>query len=116
MKVNRILWSKLKMKHDILKMVAAYIRAEQEIIANSSTGMADDMETVVGWSFETDHTGNTYRQDHTVRDLQIKKLEEQIAEMEEQGRKLLEAENYELMRELKEIYDLAVKQLNNLKK
>lgn len=112
MKVNRITFDKLKAQYEITKMAAAYILAERKIISESSTGMADGMAI----EYEFDPFGNvTASQPLTVRDAQIAKLEEQCAEMEVAGRKLLEQEKYELMKELKEIYELAKKQLKNLK-
>ena len=52
----------------------------------------------------------------TVKEQQIQRLEAQMLEMEEAGRKLLAQENYELMRELKEIYELTKQQIRNLKR
>ena len=92
--------------------MAAYIGAEQQIIANSSNGMADGMEFYV----EHDPFGNPAVVETTVKEQQIQRLEAQMLEMEEAGRKLLEQENYELMRELKEIYELTKKQIRNLKR
>ena len=46
-RVNRSLFSKLKQQYELKKMMAAYIGAEQQIIASSSNGMADGMELLL---------------------------------------------------------------------
>ena len=47
MKVNRSRFSQIKQKFELTKMVAAYIAAEKKIITESTTGMADDVSSVI---------------------------------------------------------------------
>ena len=123
MKANRILFDRLKQQWDLLKMKSAYIAAEQEIIQNSSNGMADGIsfgnndivpeQKVI--EFFQDEFGNLAAEEVTVKDQQIRKLEQQLKELEETGRKLLEDENYELMEEARELYDITKRQLDKLR-
>ena len=116
MKAHRSRFSQIKQQFELRKMMAAYIGAEQQIIQNSSNGMADGMTPEkFHFDFVQGEDGEMFVEQVTVKDMQIRKLEEQLQEMEEQGRKLLENENYELLQELREIYDLTVTQLTKLR-
>ena len=84
-RANRSLFSKLKQQYELKKMMAAYIGAEQQIIANSSNGMADGMEFYV----EHDPFGNPAVIETTVKEQQIQRLEAQMLEMEEAGTKTI---------------------------
>ena len=114
-RANIMLYTRLKQQYELKKMMAAYIGAEQQILKGSSTGMADGMGPQDYYEVSMDMFGNvTSTHEVTVKDQQINKLKEQMADMEEAGRKLLEQENYELLQELHEVYDLAKRQLINL--
>ena len=117
MKANRSLFSQLKQQYQILQMRAAYIAAEQYIIKNSETGMADAIHAAGGeqdiFTFVMDEFGNGKQL--TLKEVQIQKLEDQLAELEKTGQKLLEEEKYELMQEAKEIYDIISSQLAKLR-
>ena len=129
MKVNRTRFSNIKLEFEILKMKAAYIAAEQEIIRMSENGMADgiktvtssdniifegkemDPETFIG--MEMDDLGNA--RSLTVKDLKIRDLEDKLQQLEEVGRELLKEEKYELMQEALELWEKTKQQINNLK-
>ena len=117
MKANRSRFSQIKQQFELKKMMAAYIGAEQQIIRESSNGMADGIgPEKFHFEFVQGDDGELFVEQMTVKDMQIQKLEDQLAEMEETGRNLMEKENYELLNELKEIYELTKKQLDNLKR
>ena len=115
MKVNKSRFSAIKQKYELLKMVSAYIAAERQIITQSDNGMADGMDAVQYFEFQQDEFGNVEQKAVTIRDAQINKLEQQLKELEEVGRKLLKDEKYELMREAQELYDRTKSQLNKLR-
>lgn len=109
MKVNRITFDKIKAKWDIRKMRAAYIAAEKYLIQEAANGnditgiqIIETFEPMTPEEFhqhETDGFGN-------IRNITPKELiKQKMIAIEEQGRKLLEAEKYELFAELKEIYE-----------
>lgn len=109
MKVNRITFDRIKAQYEILKMRAAYIAAEKLIIeeqvkGNDITGVYttasfDPMTPEEFHKVATDGFGN-------IRNITPKELiKQKMNALEEQGRKLLEQEKYELFAELKEIYD-----------
>ena len=121
MKVNRIIFSKIKQQHEILKMKSAYIAAEKAIVQDPSlTQWQQEVahETVkvdpeMFAAMEVDEFGGM--KSLTIKDLQVRELESQIEVIEETGRKLLKEEKYELMQEAKEIWVKLKEQLNNLK-
>ena len=116
MKCNKSRFSKLKLEFDILKMKAAYIEAERQIINDTTaTGWQkmDESQYVIATessSPESFHVGKK-----SFRDVEIMAIEAELAAMEEQGRKLLKEEKYELMRELQEVYNKIKKDLNRFK-
>ena len=114
--VTRSRFTKIKLEWELKKMVSAYIAAEQQLIQQGADGINMQYDhNKDEFIFEGDPFGNPAPQ-LTIKEQQIAKLEAQCLEMEEAGRKLLEQENYELMDELKEIYELAKQQLKNLKR
>ena len=127
-KVNRIRWDKLKAQFEILKMKAAYIEAEKAIMLNPSlTSLNNDLDAGAVQiiqsfqpmspeefaKFETDGFGNM--KGVTIKELQIRELETALEKMEEQGRRLMDQEKYELMEELKELYEQTKKQIAKLR-
>ena len=104
MKVNRITFSKIKLKWQMLQMTSAYIHAEQHIIKNLAdgidlTGANEVVEEAQQVEFTYDAFGNA--KTITPKD----KIKEKLDALEIQGNKLLEQEKYELFIELKEIYE-----------
>ena len=96
MKVNRMLFDKIKAQWDITKMTSAYINAERILIHQANVSDNNDAEEI---AFIMDSFGNS-------RQLTQKELiKQKIEAIEEQGRQLLEEEKYELFAELKEIYE-----------
>ena len=96
MKVNRMLFDKIKSQWDITKMTSAYINAERILIHQTNVSNDNDIEEI---AFIMDSFGNS-------RQLTPKELiKQKIEAIEEQGRQLLEDEKYELFAELKEIYE-----------
>ena len=104
MKVNVITFDKLKAQWDIMKMTAAYIAAEHQIIKQANDNQlgvqvfgpinAEELH-----NYEIDGFGN-------IKHTSAKELiGEKLNKLEEQGRKLLAEEKYELFAELKQIYD-----------
>ena len=112
-RANRILFDKLKTRWDITKMKLAYIMAEKEIMQNPSLTQWEEhgLDQIIEQEF--DSLGNV--RNKTLRDVQIEKLEQQIKEVEETAKKLLENENYELMHEAQDLYDTLKRQLNRLR-
>ena len=100
MKANRTLFSKIQLAWDIRKMTTAYIDAEKYLIQQTAIGNdITGMQIVEDIEFIQDEFGN-------VRNLTLKELiKNKMNAIEDQGRKLLEAEKYELFTELKEIYE-----------
>ena len=114
MMINRITFAKIKTQWELSKMKAAYIAAERAIVQDASlTGWENNQDLNAFAGSEMDEYGNVTNL--TVRDIQIKKLEQQLNELEEIGRRLLEQEKYELLKESKEIWEKINQQLNNLK-
>ena len=117
MKANRSLFSQLKQQYQILQMRAAYIAAEQYIIKNSETGMADAIHAAGGeqdiFTFVMDEFGNGKQL--TLKEIQIQKLEKQLEELQRVGNELLAEEKYELMQEAKELYNITKSQLDKLR-
>jgi len=110
MKVNRMLFDKIKLQWDITKMKSAYIDAERTIMAevqqgHDLTGSLKVIETFEPMTaeefhqYQTDGFGN-------IKNITPKELiKQKMDSIQEQGRKLLEEEKYELFAELKEIYE-----------
>lgn len=109
MKANRTLFSKIQLAWDIRKMTTAYIDAEKYLIQEAANGnditgiqVVESFEPMTAEQFhqhETDGFGN-------IRNITPKELiKQKMIAIEDQGRKLLEAEKYELFAELKEIYE-----------
>ena len=115
MRINKIVWNKLKTQWELSKMKAAYIAAEKAIVQDASlTGWEQPKQDLDKFArSEMDEFGHVTN--FTVRDVQIKTLEGQLKELEEVGRRLLEEEKYELLKESKEIWEKINQQLNNLK-
>ena len=109
MKVNRIIFDKIKAQYDILKMRAAYIAAERFIISqaaegNDLTGMQiiesfESMTPEEFNEFEVDGFGNI--RNKSPKEVILNKMNEIALKAE----KYLEQEKYELVQELKEIYE-----------
>ena len=131
MKVNRILFGKLKVQHELLKMKSAYILAERAIIGDPSmTGWQknegeeidfgpgswdrpdDDGDWAAGkqWTPASQHEA----MDHFKNVNENNKLINKMKHLEEQGRLALEEENYEKLAVLKEVYDILKNKLNKL--
>lgn len=113
MKVNIITFDRLKAQWDIMKMTAAYIAAEQQIIKQANENQlgvqvfgpisAEELH-----NYEFDGFGNVKH--NSAKEIIGKKLDK----LEEQGRKLLAEEKYELFAELKQIYDKYKKEYDRL--
>lgn len=113
MKVNRITFDKIKARWDILKMTAAYIAAEQQIIEeakehNWGVQVFGPVDAEQLHKFEYDAFGNV--KNNSAKEL----IGEKLKKLEEQGRKLLAQEKYELFIELKQIYDKYKQQYDRL--
>jgi hypothetical protein len=113
MKVNRIRFDRVKAQWDILKMTAAYIAAEQQIIEQSKNQnwgvqVFGPLDAEQLHNFEYDAFGNV--KNNSAKELIGKKL----IKLEEQGRKLLDQEKYELFIELKQIYEKYKKEYDRL--
>lgn len=126
MKINRLQWDKLKPQWDILKMKSAYIEAEKSIVQDPSLTawqdeMANNIKAVGPEEFWREFQGGLVDLNKTpgyVEDAKSTErmlIREQILEIEEQGRKLLKEEKYELLQEAKEIWEKLQQQLKNLK-
>ena len=113
MKINKIQLSKIKTQWELSKMKAAYIAAERAIVQDASLTGWENQKLDEFAGSEMDQFGNVTNL--TVRDIQIRRLEQQLEELENVGRRLLEEEKYELLKESKEIWEKIVIQLNNLK-
>jgi len=101
MKANKITFDRIKAQWDITKMTSAYINAERILIQKAS----ETVETFEPMSPEEFHT---YQVDGfgNIKNLTPKDLiKQKMDSIEDQGRKLLEQEKYELFAELKEIYE-----------
>ena len=104
MKVNRITFDKAKAQWNILCMTAAYIAAEHRIIEQAKDQNWDvqvfgPMDSEQLHNFEYDAFGNV--KNNSAKELIGQKLDK----LEQQGRKLLAQEKYELFIELKQIYE-----------
>ena len=109
MKENKITFDKIKAQWDILKMSSAYIKAEQHIIQEQANG-----NDITGASTLMQFDPMTPEEFHktvtdgfsNIRNVIPKELiKNKMDALEEQGRKLLNQEKYELFAELKEIYE-----------
>ena len=128
-RITRTRFSKILQQYRLLEMKAAYIAAEREIMQNPSLTQWDEAiefrmkdgsvefremnPEEYAKVYESDAFGNMRQV--TVKELQIRKLEEQLEQLEETGRKLLQDEKYELMREAQELYDRTLAQLKRLR-
>ena len=97
MKVNKITFDKINARWNIMKMTSAYINAEKILIQQSTFDQDQDNTTEI--SFVMDDFGNS-RQLTPKELLKIK-----LDAFELQAEKLLEQEKYELLIELKELYE-----------
>ena len=107
--INRITFDKLKAQYDILKMRAAYIAAEKLIIeetakGNDITGMQviqtfEPMTAEEFHQYQTDGFGNIRHK--SPKEVILDKMNDIAAK----ANKYLEQEKYELVQELKEIYE-----------
>ena len=123
MRANRTRFSKIKLEWELKKMMSAYIGAEQRIITESTSGMADGIQAVAWTSdtttpeqhyhFEMDMFGNIRNVDD--KELEINKLKDKLDSLEEQGRLALEREDYKSMAALKQTYDILFNKLMRLK-
>lgn len=109
MRVNKILFSKLRTQFELLKMKSAYILAERDIINDPAT---------TGWEADTPERHHYSDLEaglrDSLRDVEASKLLTKMKRLEEQGRAALEEEDYEKMRLLKEVYDILKNKLNKL--
>ena len=102
-RVNRILFSKLKARYEFVRFAAKIIYADRNI----------EYEQIEA----TDMTPEEFNELHrpvSARENEIRALRSSLRLMENQGHELLEKEKYELLAELKEIYNNTLKQLNKL--
>ena len=119
MRANRMLYSRLLLQWEVKKMMTAYIGAERQIIESNARGIditGADSVSVFSDEFvgmQMDEFGNVTNV--TTKDLQIRKLEDQLEQLKETGRQLLEDEKYELLVEAQELYDITMRQLNKLR-
>jgi len=97
MKANKITFDKINARWNIMKMTSAYINAEKILIQQTTFDQDQDNATEI--SFVMDDFGNS-RQLTPKEVLKIK-----LDAFELQGAKLLEQEKYELLIELKELYE-----------
>lgn len=107
--INRITFDKLKAQFDILKMRSAYIAAEKLIIeetakGNDITGMQiiqtfEPMSPEEFHEYQVDGFGNIRHS--SPKEVILKKMNDIALKAE----KYLQEEKYELLQELKEIYD-----------
>jgi len=97
MKANKITFDKINARWNIMKMTSAYINAEKILIQQSTFDQDQDNTTEI--SFVMDDFGNS-RQLTPKEVLKIK-----LDAFELQAEKLLEQEKYELLIELKELYE-----------
>lgn len=109
MKANRTLFSKIQLAWDIRKMTTAYIDAEKYLIQQTANGNdVTGMQVIETFEPMTPEEFNQYETDGfgNIRNITPKELiKQKMDAIEDQGRKLLEAEKYELFAELKEIYE-----------
>ncbi len=114
MKVNRILFDKLKKQWEILQASAALSHADQKFIEQTEVYFSENgMDPKQFFEFETDGFGNV--RNVSSNEKEIQRLEAQIKEIEDQSRKLLEEEKYLLLQEMKEIWTILKKKLKTLK-
>ena len=107
--INRITFDKLKARFEILKMRAAYVEAEKLLIqeaadGNDLTGIKvitefDPMTPEEFHEYQVDGFGNIRHS--SPKEVILKKMNKIAAQAE----KYLEEEKYELLQELKELYD-----------
>jgi hypothetical protein len=107
--INRITFDKVKEQYDILKMRAAYIAAERLIISqaaegNDLTGMhiVESFEPMTPEEFhkyETDGFGNIRHK--SPKEVILDKMNDIALK----ANKYIEQEKYELVQELKELYE-----------
>ena len=110
MKVNRILFSKLKQQYKILQMKSAYILAEDHLMQDPDTGVFTGTERIEVDDFK-EFNPTQYRPKKT----QILNLQHQIKGLEELSNALLGEEKYEEMQEAKEILDKLRIELKRIK-
>ena len=107
--INRITFDKLKAQFDILKMRSAYIAAERLIIEEGAKGNdITGMQVIQTFEPMSPEEFNEYQVDGfgNIRHSSPKEvILNKMNALEEQGRKLLEEEKYELFIELKELYE-----------
>ena len=106
--INRITFDKLKAKFEILKMRAAYIEAEKLLIQEASgTINASDMKIIEFppmtaeefHQYQVDGFGNIRHK--SPKEVILDKMNDIAAK----ANKYLEQEKYELVQELKELYE-----------
>ena len=107
--INRITFDKLKAQFEILKMRAAYIEAEKLLIqeaadGNDLTGVKvitefDPMTAEEFHQFQTDGFGNIRHK--SPKEVILDKMNKIAAD----AQKYLKQEKYELVQELKELYE-----------
>lgn len=110
--INRITFDKLKARFEILKMRAAYIEAEKLLIQEASDG--NDLTGITGvkvisefppmtaeefHQYQTDGFGNI--RNKSPKEVILDKMNKIAAD----AQKYLEQEKYELVQELKELYE-----------
>ena len=109
MRVNKILFSKLRTQYEVLKMRSAYILAERDIVTSPE---------LTGWEPQTPEAHHYSDLEaglrHSLKDAEASKLLTKMERLEEQGREALENEDYEKMRLLKQVYDILKNKLNKL--
>ena len=125
MKATRTRFNSVKQRFELTKMIAAYIAAEKKIMINPSlTGWSDEKQAedlVSEIKIYTEYgemSPEEYfklQQPGNHRDRQIKELESTLSVYEEEGRRLMEEENYEQLAQIKKLYDMTFNQLMRLK-
>ena len=107
MRANKIIFTKVKSQFEILKIRASVILAmeDMEFMAHDNAPL-DGMTPEEFNRFEVDAFGNpkTYTPEEKIR--------AQMKELEDQGARLLEEENYESLELIKKTWELLNKRLN----
>ena len=107
MRANKIIFTKVKSQFEILKIRASVILAMEDMEFMSHDRVAhDDMtpEEFHRFELESFNVKKTYTPEEKIR--------AQMKELEDQGARLLEEENYESLELIKKTWELLNKRLN----
>ena len=115
MKANKTLFSYVKQTFEIKKMIKAYVEAERYLINEAAQGngvqYVQEFEPMTAEEFhqyETDGFGNI--RNKTPKEVILQKMNDIALK----AQKYLEEEKYELVQELKEIYERYKKEYDRL--